>query len=71
MVIPTFCYQLHFPKSKTIRFRFILNKVFQLLVLTLICIFLLVEYTLPVLYQSKKYFRDEEHGILEKYFYVI
>ena len=70
MVIPTFCYQLQFTKSKTIRVKWLIKKTVHFLLLSLASLFLFLEYTFPLLTQSPKYFRKGSINFLEIYPYV-
>lgn len=69
MLVPTYCYQLVFPKSKHIRILWFLQKSMQLLALSLATLFIFLEYTFPLLTQSKNYFK-RPIKILDIYPYV-
>jgi len=57
VIVPTYCYQLVFPKAKRIRFMWLAQKILQLLALSLATLFIFLEYTFPLLTQSKNYFK--------------
>lgn len=68
-VVPTYCYQLVFPKTKRIRFMWLVQKSLKLIGLSLVNLFIFLEYTLPLLTLSTTYFR-KPINFLEVYPYV-
>jgi len=56
VIVPTYCYQLVYHKTTTFRLSYLLQKTLRLLALSLVSLFIFLEYTFPLLSQSKKYF---------------
>ena len=70
VVVPTYCYQLEYPKSKGMRVGFFIQKSLQLLAISLMTLFLFLQYTYPLLTQSKMYFK-RPLNFFEIYPYVV
>lgn len=70
MVVPTFSYQLHFPKSPTFRYKYFAHKVLQFIALCLISSLIFLEYTFPMLTQSKEMFDKKNLSFFKIYPYV-
>ena len=54
MVLPTYCYQLDFPKIKSIRAIWTLKNIGKFVLGSVLCLFILLEFTYPALIQVNK-----------------
>ena len=70
MAAPTFCYQLTYPRSERIRKRWLIKRTVEFLILSFVQLYVLLEFSYPILTQAPNVFMKNEINILEIFAYV-
>lgn len=70
LLIPTFCFQLHYPRTTRIRKLWLLKRVTEFVLLQLVQLFLLLEYVFPTLQKAPTVFLADKINFFAIFAYV-
>lgn len=70
ILTPTFCYQLTYPRTNRIRKRWLVKRALEGCLLLFVQLYILLEFTYPILQQAPAVFMKKELNIFEVFAYV-